>query len=176
MLPADKQTDRYAHIPVADLHSKILDARLPLGPIFFIFINFSGKFGQIIGWHQHWNWRPSLANPSLDVPNNNRSKHENVEDAFRVSSFFSPVRPVLTYLLRRSIPSPRHCRFHRTMDYLCVCGYIQLHQLHHDPSSSTTLCVKPLRLLLHSSTLVRNVRLRLLSHCLIRIVILCIKT
>ena len=35
---------------VADLHSKILDAH-PSGPIFFIFIQFSTNFVQIIGWH-----------------------------------------------------------------------------------------------------------------------------
>ena len=36
--------------PVADLHSKILDSRPPLGPIFFIFMQFLENFGQIIGW------------------------------------------------------------------------------------------------------------------------------
>ena len=32
---------------VADLHNKILDAS---GPIFFIFMQFTLKFGQTIGW------------------------------------------------------------------------------------------------------------------------------
>ena len=33
---------------MADLHNEILDARLPLDPIFFILIQFSVKFGQKI--------------------------------------------------------------------------------------------------------------------------------
>ena len=37
----------------ADLHSKVLGPR-HAGPIFFIFVMFSGKFGQIIGWHPLW--------------------------------------------------------------------------------------------------------------------------
>ena len=36
--------------PVVDPHSKILDVhRLPLSPNFFIFVQFSGKFGRMIG-------------------------------------------------------------------------------------------------------------------------------
>ena len=35
--------------PVADQHSKILDAWPPLSPISFIFIQFAANFGQILG-------------------------------------------------------------------------------------------------------------------------------
>ena len=34
-------------VPVADLHGHILEA--PRGPVFFIFVQSSGKFGKIIG-------------------------------------------------------------------------------------------------------------------------------
>ena len=44
---------------MADLHSNILDAT-SLGPIFFIFMQFSAKFGQIIGWRSP---SPRLGNP-----------------------------------------------------------------------------------------------------------------
>ena len=35
---------------VADLHSKILDARPHLSPIFLIFVQFLANFGQMVGW------------------------------------------------------------------------------------------------------------------------------
>ena len=45
---------------VADLDSKISDTRVayihpptPVGPIFFIFMQFSGNFGRMIGWQPH---------------------------------------------------------------------------------------------------------------------------
>ena len=41
-----------------DLHSKILDAPPHLGLIFFIFTQFSGRFGQIIDWHHLLGWAP----------------------------------------------------------------------------------------------------------------------
>ena len=44
---------------VADLHSKISNAT-PLGPVFFIFMQFSAKFGQIIGWRSP---SPHLGSP-----------------------------------------------------------------------------------------------------------------
>ena len=45
---------------MADLHSKTLDAPPPPGPIFFVFLQFAAKFGQIlIGWCPLlWNWSP----------------------------------------------------------------------------------------------------------------------
>ena len=54
-----------------DLHCKILDLRPPLGQIFFIFMQFSGQFGQIIGWRPLtiWSWYPSLGK-KLDWPCN----------------------------------------------------------------------------------------------------------
>ena len=36
---------------MADLHSKILDARPPGGPNSFNFMQFLGKFGKIVCWH-----------------------------------------------------------------------------------------------------------------------------
>ena len=41
-------------LTVADLHSKKLNAPYPPRPIFFIFKQFSGKFGRMIGWHPHF--------------------------------------------------------------------------------------------------------------------------
>ena len=35
-------------LPVVDLHTKILDAQLPV-ELSFIFMQFLGKFGQIVG-------------------------------------------------------------------------------------------------------------------------------
>ena len=57
--------------PVAELYSKILDAH-PLGPIFFIFMQFLTHFGQIIiGWHL------GLAPPPLGIPGSAADKsHE----------------------------------------------------------------------------------------------------
>ena len=43
-----------------DLHSKIVD-RAPLGQFFKFFMQFSGKFGQIIGWGP--SFASSLENP-----------------------------------------------------------------------------------------------------------------
>ena len=43
---------------VADLHCKTVYARPSLGRIFFIFMQFSANFGQIIGWHPLSNWHP----------------------------------------------------------------------------------------------------------------------
>ena len=54
-------------IAVADLHSKILNAP-PFGPIFFIVMQFSVKFGQNIGWHPPvWLGSPprKILDPSL---------------------------------------------------------------------------------------------------------------
>ena len=39
---------------VADLHSKILDARPPRGPNSFNFMQFLGTFGKIICWRPPW--------------------------------------------------------------------------------------------------------------------------
>ena len=47
---------------VADLHSKILDTR-PLGLIFFIYMQFSPNFDQIIGWYPTFDLAPLLGNP-----------------------------------------------------------------------------------------------------------------
>ena len=46
---SDHGFERKIILPVADLRSKIVDARPPFGPIFLIFMQFSAKFGQIIG-------------------------------------------------------------------------------------------------------------------------------
>ena len=56
-------------IPVADLHSKILDARPPLGgPNSFNFMQFLGKFGKIVCWRPPLgSWRPLLGE-ILDPP------------------------------------------------------------------------------------------------------------
>ena len=35
----------------------------PLGPFFFVFMQFGGKLTKIIGWHPLWGWRPRLGNP-----------------------------------------------------------------------------------------------------------------
>ena len=43
---------------VTDLHCKTVYARPSLGRIFFIFMQFSANFGQIIGWHPLSNWHP----------------------------------------------------------------------------------------------------------------------
>ena len=48
--------------PVADLHSKMFDAH-PLGPIFFIFMQCSANFGQMIGWRLLGN--PGFATESI---------------------------------------------------------------------------------------------------------------
>ena len=47
---------------MADLHSKILDAQ-PSSPIFFIFMQFSTNFVQIIGWHPLW----EILDPPLEL-------------------------------------------------------------------------------------------------------------
>ena len=54
---------------VADLHSKILDARhLPGGPNSFNFMQFWGKFGKIVCWPlPSESWRPHLGE-ILDPP------------------------------------------------------------------------------------------------------------
>ena len=52
---------------VADLHSKILDARPPGGPNSFNFMQFLGKFGKIVCWHPQGSWRPLLGE-ILDPP------------------------------------------------------------------------------------------------------------
>ena len=52
-----QQTFGNEHVTsMANLHSKILDARPPLGPISFISKQFLANFGQIIGWRS----RPPL--------------------------------------------------------------------------------------------------------------------
>ena len=40
-----------AHVTVADLRGGARDARPPTAQNFFIFMQFSGKIDQIIGWH-----------------------------------------------------------------------------------------------------------------------------
>ena len=45
-----------------DLHSKILDGS-PLGPIFFIFMQFSVKVCQIMGWYPFGVGVPHQGNP-----------------------------------------------------------------------------------------------------------------
>ena len=50
-------------ITVADLHSKILDARPPGGPNSFNFMQFLGKFGKIVCW------RP----PEVGAPSSGKS-------------------------------------------------------------------------------------------------------
>ena len=52
---------------VADLHSKILDARPPGGPNSFNFMQFLGKFGKIVCWRPPESWRPLLGE-ILDPP------------------------------------------------------------------------------------------------------------
>ena len=53
---------------VADLHSKILDARPPWGPNSFNFMQFLGKFGKIVCWRPPLgSWRPLLGE-ILDPP------------------------------------------------------------------------------------------------------------
>ena len=49
-------------LTVADIRRKIFDACPSLGPIFFIFMQFSGIFGQIIGWRSPHVGAP-LGNP-----------------------------------------------------------------------------------------------------------------
>ena len=52
---------------VADVHSKISTRAPFLGPIFFIFMQFTMKSCQIIGWHPHYGiGAPRLGN--LDPP------------------------------------------------------------------------------------------------------------
>ena len=52
---------------MADLHSKILDARPP-GPNSFNFMQFLGKFGKFVCWHLPLeSWRPHLGE-ILDPP------------------------------------------------------------------------------------------------------------
>ena len=38
------------------------------GPFFFVFMQFSRKFGQVLGWHPLWNWVP-LRNPGSATEN-----------------------------------------------------------------------------------------------------------
>ena len=53
---------------VADLHSKILDARPPGGPNSFNFMQFLGKFGKIVCWRPPLeSWRPLLGE-NVDPP------------------------------------------------------------------------------------------------------------
>ena len=42
---------------MANLHSKIVGAHHPRGLIFLIFMQFVGKFGQIISWYPFWEIR-----------------------------------------------------------------------------------------------------------------------
>ena len=52
---------------VTDLYSKIFDPSPPFSPLFFIFMQFSGKFGQTTGGHPLlWSWRP--LSEILDAP------------------------------------------------------------------------------------------------------------
>ena len=50
---------------MANLHSKIFTRRHPV-PNFFIFIQFSWKIGQIIGWYPLSGWRPLWKIPETD--------------------------------------------------------------------------------------------------------------
>ena len=66
MVAAGKEVTSY-HSPVADLHSKILDARPPGSPNSFNFMQFLGKFGKIVCWRPLESWRPLLGE-ILDPP------------------------------------------------------------------------------------------------------------
>ena len=48
---------------VVHLHRYILDAPLPLGPVFFIFTHFSEKFSWIIAWRPHFEVGAPVGNP-----------------------------------------------------------------------------------------------------------------
>ena len=60
---------------MADLHSKILDARPPGGPNSFNFMQFLGKFGKIVCW------RPpgELAPPPRGNPRSATGMHYHVD-------------------------------------------------------------------------------------------------
>ena len=61
--------DLHNKLAVADLHSKMLDARPPGGPNSFNFMQFLGKFGKIVCWRPPppGSWRPHLVE-ILDPP------------------------------------------------------------------------------------------------------------
>ena len=59
------------HLSVADLHRQILDAH-PLGPIFFICKQISGKLGRIIGWHPLHFEVDALGNPGSTTASENK--------------------------------------------------------------------------------------------------------
>ena len=67
---------------VADLHTKNLDATPP-SPIFFIFMQFLVKFGQIIGWHL------PLRNPHLGNPGSAAGKRIQMLNSFSIGSKIS---------------------------------------------------------------------------------------
>ena len=54
---------------MADQHSKILDACSPLSPIFFIFMQFSVNFGQILGWRPPFRYDTPFGNPGSTAEN-----------------------------------------------------------------------------------------------------------
>ena len=71
------------HIPVADLKGASRDA--PPAQNFFIFMQFSGKIGQIIGWCPHF----GLASPPLGLappPLGNPGSATAYMEIYRVSS------------------------------------------------------------------------------------------
>ena len=74
---------------MADLHSKILDARPPGGPNSFNFMHFLGKFGKIVCW------RPppgELAPPPRGIPRsatvNNFVAVADAHNRYRIQSGF----------------------------------------------------------------------------------------
>ena len=69
---------------VADLHSKILDARPPGGPNSFKFMQFLGKFGKIVCW------RPLgeiLGPPLINVIRFTLKEHMNYRHIFICDNF-----------------------------------------------------------------------------------------